>query len=94
MLFSTNSAMAFKGLDCDSAMIRMAFQSSPIRNLPVSLFFAFMLRRQNQTVTQGDAYITLCSFAPDLASQPVSAKVIKLNDSENGLLAAALRIWL
>ena len=36
MLFSTNSAMAFSGLLCESAMIRMAFQSSPIRNLPLS----------------------------------------------------------
>src|ERR1700722_11156010 len=36
MLFSTNSAMAFSGLLCESAMIRMAFQSSPIRNLPFS----------------------------------------------------------
>jgi hypothetical protein len=30
MLFSTNSAMAFRGLLCESAMIRIAFQSSPI----------------------------------------------------------------
>ena len=36
MLFSTNSAMAFSGLLCESAMIRIAFQSSPIRNLPLS----------------------------------------------------------
>src|SRR5207249_11681821 len=36
MLFSTNSAMALSGLLCDSAMMRMAFQSSPIRNLPLS----------------------------------------------------------
>jgi len=36
MQFSTNSAMALSGLLCESAMIRMAFQSSPIRNLPPS----------------------------------------------------------
>jgi hypothetical protein len=34
MLFSTSSAIAFKGLVCDSAMMVMAFQSSPIRSLP------------------------------------------------------------
>src|SRR5882724_6263041 len=39
MLFSTNSAMALSGLLCESAMIRIAFQSSPIRNLPLSDFF-------------------------------------------------------
>src|SRR5450755_2618791 len=37
MLFSTNSAMALSGLLCDRAMIRMAFQSSPILSLPASL---------------------------------------------------------
>src|SRR5271165_5917610 len=42
MLFSTNSAIAFKGLLCERAMIRIAFQSSPIRSLPLSLLFAFM----------------------------------------------------
>src|ERR1700687_1320364 len=36
MQFSTNSAMALSGLLCDRAMIRIAFQSSPIRNLPLS----------------------------------------------------------
>src|SRR5215468_9270632 len=36
MLFSTSSAMALSGLACESAMIRIAFQSSPIRNLPLS----------------------------------------------------------
>src|SRR5229473_6973944 len=36
MLFSTNSAMALSGLLCESAMMRIAFQSSPIRNLPFS----------------------------------------------------------
>src|SRR6516165_6709986 len=51
MLFSTNSAMALRGLACDSAMIRMAFQSSPILSLPLSdsfdlaaLVFATMAR--------------------------------------------------
>src|SRR5579875_570861 len=32
--FSTNSAIAFKGLLCESAMMRIAFQSSPIFSLP------------------------------------------------------------
>ena len=32
--FSTNSAIAFKGLLCESAMMRIAFQSSPILSLP------------------------------------------------------------
>jgi hypothetical protein len=36
MLFSTNSAIAFKGLLCDSSMMRIAFQSSPILSLPRS----------------------------------------------------------
>src|SRR5215472_10888781 len=36
ILFSTSSAMALRGLLCDSAMMRIAFQSSPIRNLPRS----------------------------------------------------------
>src|ERR1700682_5539814 len=36
MQFSTNSAMALSGLLCERAMIRIAFQSSPIRNLPLS----------------------------------------------------------
>src|SRR5437763_14926520 len=41
MLFSTNSAMASSGLLCENAMIRIAFQSSPIRNLPLSDSFDF-----------------------------------------------------
>src|SRR5438309_2828407 len=36
MLFSTNSAIAFNGFPCESAMIRIAFQSSPILSLPRS----------------------------------------------------------
>jgi hypothetical protein len=44
MLFSTNSAIALSGLLCDSAMIRIAFQSSPIRSFPVSLFLTFISR--------------------------------------------------
>jgi hypothetical protein len=40
MLFSTNSAIAFRGLLWESAMMRMAFQSSPIRNLPFSDMFS------------------------------------------------------
>src|SRR5215469_12702211 len=39
ILFSTNSAIAFRGLLWESAMMRMAFQSSPIRNLPFSDMF-------------------------------------------------------
>lgn len=38
MLFSTNSAIAFSGLLCDRAMMRMAFQSSPIFSRPRSKF--------------------------------------------------------
>jgi len=34
MEFSTNSAMAFSGFDCDRAMIVIAFQSLPMRSLP------------------------------------------------------------
>jgi hypothetical protein len=34
MLFSTSSAIAFSGLLCDSAMMVIAFQSSPILSLP------------------------------------------------------------
>src|ERR1700688_2424100 len=44
MLFSTNSAMAFSGLLCESAMIRIAFQSSPMRSLPLSLLLVFITR--------------------------------------------------
>ena len=43
MLFSTNSATALSGLLCDRAMMRIAFQSSPILSLPRSLFLAFMV---------------------------------------------------
>jgi hypothetical protein len=39
MLFSTNSATAFKGFCCESAMIVIAFQSSPILSRP-----AFFIR--------------------------------------------------
>src|SRR5271165_324854 len=53
MLFSTNSAMALSGLLCDRAMIRIAFQSSPIRNLPLSdsfdLVFIFAMVARNST---------------------------------------------
>src|SRR5258708_32092164 len=37
MLFSTNSATALSGLLCESAMMRIAFQSSPILSLPRAL---------------------------------------------------------
>ena len=37
MLFYTNSAMALSGLLCESAMILIAFQSSPILILPLAL---------------------------------------------------------
>src|ERR1700693_6299813 len=45
MLFSTSSAIAFSGLLCDRAMIRIAFQSSPIRSLP----FASAARAMSQS---------------------------------------------
>jgi hypothetical protein len=41
-LFSTNSAIALSGLLCESAMIRIAFQSSPMRGLPLSLLLDFI----------------------------------------------------
>jgi hypothetical protein len=44
-LFSTSSAIAFSGLLCDRAMIRIAFQSSPIRSLP----FASAARAMSQS---------------------------------------------
>src|SRR5438874_10872071 len=57
MLFLTNSAMALSGLLCDSAIMRMAFQSSPIRNLPLSdsfdlaaLVFATVMNSQRFSV--------------------------------------------
>jgi hypothetical protein len=34
MLFSISSATAFMGLECESAMMVIAFQSSPILSLP------------------------------------------------------------
>src|ERR1019366_8498493 len=37
MLFSTNSATALSGLLWESAMMRIAFQSSPILSLPLAL---------------------------------------------------------
>src|ERR1035438_6786822 len=53
MQFSTNSAMALSGLLCERAMIRMAFQSSPIRNLPLSdsfdLVFIFAMVTRTST---------------------------------------------
>src|SRR6266436_8697576 len=61
MLFSTNSAMALSGLLCESAMIRIAFQSSPIRNLPLSdlfdlaaLVFATVTRNSTGRVQERD----------------------------------------
>src|SRR5260370_1393490 len=39
MLFSMNSATALSGLLWESAMMRIAFQLSPIRNLPASVVF-------------------------------------------------------
>jgi hypothetical protein len=39
--FSTNSATALSGLLCESAMMRMAFQSSPIRSFPPPRVFTF-----------------------------------------------------
>src|SRR5215468_3680951 len=36
MLFSTSSAMALRGLLCERAIMRIAVQSSPIRNFPRS----------------------------------------------------------
>src|SRR5690349_19678975 len=56
MLFSTNSAMALSGLACESAMIRMAFQSSPILNLPRSdsLDLAALVFRHDGTDLLGD----------------------------------------
>src|SRR5438034_8412611 len=60
MLFSTNSAIALSGLLCENAMIRIAFQSSPIRNLPLSdsfdfaaLIFATMIRNFDATAREG-----------------------------------------
>jgi len=41
MQFWTNSAIAFSGWLCESAMIRIAFQSSPILSLPLSAAFGF-----------------------------------------------------
>jgi len=44
MEFSTNSAMALSGLFCESAMILMTFQWSPIFNVPdLTSFFVGML---------------------------------------------------
>ena len=47
--FSTNSAIAFNGLLCESAIIRIAFQSSPMRSLPLSvLTLNFHAERSDQ----------------------------------------------
>jgi hypothetical protein len=35
--FSTNSATALSGFDCDSAMVVMAFQWSPMQSLPAAV---------------------------------------------------------
>src|SRR5580765_436352 len=51
MLFSTNSAIALSGLLCESAMIRIAFQSSPILSLPPSP--GLSLRVKREAVTEG-----------------------------------------
>ena len=53
MLFSTNSAIALSGLLCDSAMIRIAFQSSPILSLPRSLPLV-AIRVHSATATAGN----------------------------------------
>jgi hypothetical protein len=44
MLFSTNSATAVSGFDCDKAMILIAFQSSPMGSLPVCSGAGFVWR--------------------------------------------------
>ena len=49
-LFSTNSATAFSGLLCDSAMIVIAFQSSPMRSRPPAAGRACVPRRRTLTV--------------------------------------------
>src|ERR1700693_5068548 len=61
MQFSKNFAMALRGLLCERAMIRIAFQSSPIRNLPLSdsfdlvvLSFAMVTRNSTRWVRQRD----------------------------------------
>src|SRR5882762_1161135 len=68
MLFSTSSAMALSGLLCESAMIRIAFQSSPIRNLPLSdsfdlaaLIFATVTRIRRVDCKRGTSGLSLPS---------------------------------
>src|SRR5690349_3439033 len=71
--FSTNSAIALSGLLCDRAMIRIAFQSSPIRNLPLSdsfdlvaLVFATVTANSRLRVRQG-GMISACHQSPTIS---------------------------
>src|SRR6202521_5832016 len=66
MQFSTNSAIALSGLLCERAMIRIAFQSSPIRSLPLSdssglavLLFAIVTRIRRVECNSGTRGLSL-----------------------------------
>src|ERR1700682_3637057 len=66
MQFSTNSAIALSGLLCERAMIRIAFQSSPIRSLPPSdssglalLLFAIVTRIRRVACNSGTSGLSL-----------------------------------
>src|SRR5580765_8832529 len=94
MLFSTNSAIALSGLLCESAMIRIAFQSSPILSLPPSA--GLSLRVKREAVTEGQE--TVESRLGILSAETVERlRADRRGDvagsQETKLKAAAIMLW-
>src|SRR5208283_2019578 len=95
MLFSTNSAIAFRGLLCERAMMRIAFQSSPIRSLPLSLALAFMpvLRPYSRSPSKEKAIPLLAESLhswPDHSRDPRKDNRATLRQRIPGALALAV----
>src|SRR5262245_54356739 len=74
MQFSTNSAIAFSGLLCDSAMMRIAFQSSPIRSLPPAM-----------SLLPAKPPPVLSACAPVVARDDASHELVEQRNSECGV---------
>src|SRR3974377_1373695 len=82
MLFSTNSATALSGLLCDNAIIRIAFQLSPMRNRPESVAFNQVindesaLRNQARNSPARRAFIDVATKFHRRLSEPGCAQEI------------------
>src|SRR6267142_3349031 len=102
ILFSMNSAIAFKGLLCESAMMRIAFQSSPIRSLPLSLLFTFIsggeAQKREHLFCSDDGGVAVALESEDIAliarheivsAAPASAMANKMAQPPSFCCAAA-----